>query len=125
MLKDKDAVATVAVKDLRTAARFYGETLGLPRGRSDDEEVITFQCGKTLLFVYRSQFAGTNEATSVSFMVGDEIEEIVRTLKARGVTFEHYDLPGMKREGDLHFGGKMKAAWLKDPEGNILALLSG
>ena len=49
----------------------------------------------------------------------------MQALKAKGVTFEHYDMPGMTREGDVHVGGKMKAAWFKDPDGNIHALVSG
>ena len=43
-------------------------------------------------------------------------------LKAKGVKFEHYDLPGMKREGDVHVGGDMKVAWFKDPDGNTLSV---
>lgn len=39
--------------------------------------------------------------------------------------FEHYDMPGMKREGDVHFAGDMRAAWFKDPDGNILSIVSG
>ena len=53
------------------------------------------------------------------------IETEVEALKARGVTFEHYDLPELTREGDLYVGGDMKVAWFKDPDGNILSLVSG
>jgi hypothetical protein len=49
----------------------------------------------------------------------------VRDLKAKGITFEHYDMPDMKREGDVHIGGDMKVAWVKDPDGNILNIVSG
>ena len=44
---------------------------------------------------------------------------------AKGITFEHYDMPGMKREGDIHVDGDMKVAWFKDPDGNILNVVSG
>lgn len=125
MLKDKDAIATIAVKDLQTAGKFYEEILGLKKVDKQGEEAITFQSGNSKLFVYRSQFAGTNHATAVTWPVGEEIEEIVRTLKAKGVTFEHYDMPGMARKGDIHGEGNMRAAWLKDPDGNILGLVSG
>jgi len=57
--------------------------------------------------------------------VGDELEEVVKTLKAKGVVFEHYDLPGLTRQGDVHFVGTFKAAWFKDPDGNILHVNSG
>jgi hypothetical protein len=42
------------------------------------------------------------------------------TLKEAGVAFEHYDTPGLKREGDIHVAGELKAVWFKDPDGNIL-----
>jgi catechol 2,3-dioxygenase-like lactoylglutathione lyase family enzyme len=122
MLGKNDAEATVAVKDLQAARRFYAETLGLEQVHAEGEEALVYRAGKTTLLVYRSRFAGTNQATSVTWSVGDELESIVRALKDRGVKFEHYDMPGMKREGDLHIGGPMKAAWFKDPDGNIHAL---
>ena len=53
------------------------------------------------------------------------IDNIVRELKARGVQFEHYDFPGMKREGDVHVAGKIRNAWFKDPDGNILSVVNG
>jgi hypothetical protein len=41
------------------------------------------------------------------------------------VTFEHYDMPGVTREGDVHAAGNRKIAWFKDPDGNILCIVSG
>jgi catechol 2,3-dioxygenase-like lactoylglutathione lyase family enzyme len=122
MLSDKDAVATVAVKNLESAKRFYENTLGLTKEMENDE-VVAYRTGRSKLFVYRSQFAGTNKATGVTWVV-DEIDDLVRTLKDRGVTFEHYDLPNMTRQGDLHVAGTMKAAWFKDPDGNIFSLVT-
>jgi hypothetical protein len=57
-------------------------------------------------------------------MVGEDIADIVRGLKGKGVSFEHYDMPGINREGDLHIVGDMKVAWFKDPDGNILNIAS-
>jgi hypothetical protein len=74
--------------------------------------------------VYESEFAGTNKATSATWGVGDELETIVQTLKKAGVKFEHYDLPGLRREGDIHVAGEFRAAWFKDPDGNILHINS-
>ena len=122
MLSDKDAVATVAVKNLESAKKFYEQTLGLPK-LMENEEVLTFKSGGSTLFVYRSQYAGTNKSTAVTW-VTDEVEEIVKTLKSRGVSFEHYDLPNMSRQGDLHVAGTMKVAWFKDPDGNIFSLVT-
>jgi catechol 2,3-dioxygenase-like lactoylglutathione lyase family enzyme len=122
MLSDNEATATVAVKNLATAKKFYEDTLGLT-AVSENEEVLTFATGESTLFVYRSQYAGTNKATGVTFVVED-VDELVRTLKGRGVTFEHYDLPEMTRHGDVHVNGPIKAAWFKDPDGNIFSLVT-
>ena len=122
MLSDTDAIATVAVKNLETAKKFYEGTLGLTKVM-ENEEVVAFKTGKSTLFVYRSQYAGTNKATAVTF-VAEEVDDLVRTLKGRGVTFEHYDLPNMTRQGDLHVAGSMKTAWFKDPDGNIFSLVT-
>jgi len=59
---------------------------------------------------------------SITWVVGDDLEGVVRSLKAKDLKFEHYDLPGMTREGDVHVGGDMKVAWFKDPDGNILSI---
>jgi catechol 2,3-dioxygenase-like lactoylglutathione lyase family enzyme len=125
MLGKQNAVAMIAVKDLSAARSFYEGTLGLEPVRTEGDEVIVFRSGTTEVNVYRSDFAGTNKATALAWPVGDKIEGLVRQLKAKGARFEHYDMPGMKREGDLHIGGDMKVAWFKDPDGNILSLVSG
>ena len=122
MLTDRDAVATVAVKNLETAKRFYETTLGLTK-EMENEEVIAFKTGRSRLFVYRSQYAGTNKATAATW-VAEEVDDLVRTLKSRGVNFEHYDLPNMTRQGDIHVAGTMRAAWFKDPDGNIFSLVT-
>lgn len=125
MLADKDAIAMIAVKDLAAAARFYGNVLGLEKLESPEEQVLIFRSGTSRLNVYRSEFAGTNKATSVMWNVGDELESIAAELKAKGVEFEHYRMPGMTLEGDIHSGGHMKVAWFKDADGNILSIVSG
>jgi catechol 2,3-dioxygenase-like lactoylglutathione lyase family enzyme len=123
MLGDKQAVATVAVKDMEAARKFYEETLGLTKV-GDDPGGVRYKSGNSMVFVYESEFAGTNKATAVSWGVGDGIEAIVEGLKAKGVVFEQYDLPGATREGDLHVMGDLKAAWFKDPSGNILNIVN-
>lgn len=125
MLNGKDAVAMIAVKDVQAAARFYEGVLGLTRLSTEGEEVITYRSGNSALNVYHSQFAGTNKATSVVWNVGNDIEAVVAALKSKGAVFEHYDMPGLTLKGDVHVGGDMKVAWFKDPDGNILSIVSG
>jgi catechol 2,3-dioxygenase-like lactoylglutathione lyase family enzyme len=124
MLKNANVVATVAVKDLAAARPFYEGKLGLEVTDSGDPGVLGLRSGNSMLMVYESQYAGTNKATAATWTVGKEIEGLVRDLKAKGVSFEHYDLPGTALQGDLHVSGDMKAAWFKDPDGNILCLAS-
>ena len=121
MLRDTDAVATIAVKDLGKAARFYEETLGLSRADGEDAEALVFESGDTTINVYQSSFAGTNKATALTWVV-DDVEDVVDSLKAKGVKFEHYDLPDTTREGDIHVSGDIRVAWFKDPDGNILSV---
>ena len=120
MLADKAAMATIAVKDLNAAKKFYGKVLGLKAKQDMDGEAAIYGSGNSTMLIYKSEFAGTNKATSATWDVGDEFESIVRNLKNESVVFEHYDMPGMSRQGDVHVMGGFKAAWFKDPDGNIL-----
>ena len=124
MLNQNEAMATIAVKKIDNAKNFYEGVLGLkPLGGDDHEGVVAYNSGGSKLFVYESQYAGTNKATAATWVV-DDVDGTVKTLKGRGVDFEHYDFPETKLEGDVHVSGKMRAAWFKDPDGNILAIVN-
>jgi len=125
MLKDRDILATIAVKDLAAARKLYEKTLGLEVVATIDDKVVNYRAGGCKLMVYKSQYAGTNKATAATWIVGDEIDEIVKALRGKGVAFEHYDLHGMKREGEVHVMVEMRNAWFKDPDGNILSIVNG
>jgi len=123
MLEQKDVFADIAVKNLNAARKFYEDTLGL-EPNTESEESISYRSGSSMVNVYHSEYAGTNQATAVTWTVGDDFEKIVKELKSKGVKFEHYDMPGMKREGDVHISGDTKIAWFKDPDGNILSIMN-
>lgn len=121
-----DAIANLAVNNLDTARKFYEETLGLTPVANQGNELVTFRGGGSLLNVYRSDYAGTNQATAVTWAVGDRLDDLVQQLKAKGVAFEHYhDMPDTTLEGDVHVAGDLRAAWFKDPDGDILNLVNG
>lgn len=120
MLGEFNVFATVAVSDINKAKEFYGDTLGLQQ-TDENPGGVTYQSGTGKIFVYQSPTAGKNEATSAAWDV-DDIESVAEALKAKGVSFEQYDFPGGTREGDIHIMGNMKAAWFKDPDGNILSI---
>jgi catechol 2,3-dioxygenase-like lactoylglutathione lyase family enzyme len=123
MLGGTNAIATLAVKDLTRAREFYEGVLGLRVKDAQGAEAITFESGVSSVIVYRSDYAGTNKATAINWMLGDDIEKVVATLREKGVKFEHYDMPGLTKKGDTHVFGAFKTAWFKDPDGNILALM--
>ena len=124
MLGDSNVIATIAVKDIARARKFYGDTLGLKPLDSPQREVLNYKAGKSKILVYKSMFAGTNRATAATWEL-DDVEAVVHALREKGVNFEHYNLPGMTLKGDVHVSGSLKAAWFKDPDGNILALVGG
>ena len=123
MLKDTDIAATIAVRDLAKARKFYEGTLGLEPASTEGDEAVNYRSGNARVLVYRSEFAGTNRATAATWTVGDDLDEIVGVLGKKGVSFEHYTFPGVTLEGDVHVMGDLRNAWFKDPEGNILALV--
>jgi catechol 2,3-dioxygenase-like lactoylglutathione lyase family enzyme len=124
MLGDREATATVAVKDIGVAKRFYEATLGLKQLHAEGTEAVLYASGASKLLVYRSQYAGTNKATAVTWLVGDDVDRLAKALRAKGVVFEHYDMPNTKREGDVHVAGGLRNAWFKDPDGNIHSIVN-
>jgi catechol 2,3-dioxygenase-like lactoylglutathione lyase family enzyme len=121
MLEQVDVQPMLPVKDMNAAQRFYEQVLGLHRVGGDPKTALVYRSGHTTLCVYRSEFAGTNQGTAALWEV-DDVDRIVKELKDKGVTFEHYDLPGLTREGDVHRAGGFAVAWWKDPAGNILSV---
>lgn len=122
MLSQYKVFANIGVKNLGAAKEFYGDKLGLSQIDGNDAGGITYKCGgDTVLFVYETEYGGTNKATTATWEVSD-IESVVDDLKSKGVTFENYDMPNVTKNGDIHIFGTMMAAWFKDPDGNILCV---
>jgi catechol 2,3-dioxygenase-like lactoylglutathione lyase family enzyme len=127
MLKNAHITAIVPVSDVEAATRFYGETLGLELvERRDDlpeNREVEFRAGDGTLLAYESKGAGQSSHTVAGFRV-DELDKVVGELRRRGVAFEEYDLPGLKTEDGIAEVGGVRAAWCKDPDGNIIAIES-
>jgi predicted enzyme related to lactoylglutathione lyase len=127
MLAHAQVVAIVPVSDVEAAIRFYGDMLGLAlkERRSDlpENREAEFEVGGGTLLAYESVGAGKSRHTVAGFRV-DDIDETVSTLRDRGVAFEDYDLPDLKTENGIAAVGDVRAAWCKDPDGNILAIES-
>ena len=81
MLSHVDAIATVATRDLARAREFYTNVLGLEEedAGADCPGVLTYRSGNSRIFVYQSEYAGTNQATALNWDVGVEIRPVVGT----------------------------------------------
>ncbi len=124
MLADSQIYAVVPAMDLARAKQFYSEKLGLEPEKEDGQELV-YQCGNgSRLQVYKSGFAGTAQNTAMGWDV-DDVDKTVADLRAKGVVFEEYDMPGLKTVNGIASMGDMKAAWFKDSEGNILCVSHG
>jgi len=121
MLLNAPMYSYIPAKDVARARKFYEEKLGFKPKRETAGGVV-YEFGKgTACFLYPTPNAGTSQASQAFWQVED-IEREVADLKARGVKFEMYDMPGTDKDGILTAGGA-KAAWFKDTEGNIMALV--
>ncbi|MGH2545302.1 MAG: VOC family protein [Actinomycetota bacterium] len=112
--------ATIPAKDLDGTRKFYEGVLGL-EVVMENPAGITYRSGESVVSLYPTEFAGTAQHTLGGFMV-DDIDAAVADLRARGVTFEEYDMPGLKTENGIAELGGERGAWFKDPEGNILSV---
>jgi predicted enzyme related to lactoylglutathione lyase len=120
MLKNAPIRAYIPVTDLSRARKFYEGIVGLVPKEEYAGGVI-YECGGSEAFMYPTSNAGTSKASQAFWSVGD-VEAEVADLKARGVTFEEYDVPGVIMKNSIATGGGAKTAWFKDTEGNILAV---
>jgi predicted enzyme related to lactoylglutathione lyase len=122
MLQKSPLYAYIPVKDVARARKFYEEQLGF-KPKQEIEGGVVYEFGKgTAGFLYPTENAGTSRASQAFWQV-DDIEREVAELKRRGVQFEDYDMPDMEKRGDIFSAGSSKAAWFKDTEGNILAVI--
>ena len=120
MLSTAPIRAYIPAGNISRARKFYEGTLGLTPKEEFAHGVI-YECGGAEVFLYPTSNAGTSKASQAFWQVED-VEADVAELKARGVTFEEYDMPGVTMENSIATGGGAKTAWFKDTEGNILAV---
>ena len=121
MLTTSKAVAMLPVIDLDRARRFYEETLGLPTPKVRPSGEARYDGGGSCFALYPRSTPTRADHTALSFEVAD-IDGEMKALKARGVRFEEYDLPGLKTLNGVCVLGAERAAWFRDPDGNILCI---
>jgi predicted enzyme related to lactoylglutathione lyase len=120
MLRNAPIRAYIPVSNVSRARKFYEDIVGL-KPREEYAGGVTYECGGTEVFMYPTPNAGTSKASQAFWQV-DDVEAEVADLKARGVKFEEYDMPGITMKNSIATGGGAKTAWFKDTEGNILAV---
>ncbi len=124
MLQKSPMYAYIPAKDVARARRFYEHKLGF-KPREEFAGGVVYEFGEnTSCFLYPTPHAGTSHASQAFWQVSD-VEKEVAELKERGVEFEDYDMPGEKSPSGVLDEGATKAAWFKDTEGNIMAIIQG
>ncbi|HYZ84993.1 MAG TPA: VOC family protein [Bryobacteraceae bacterium] len=129
MLEHSDVAARLPAQDLQRAKAFYSDKLGL-KPREERPGGLRYRCGDGWFSLFESAGAPSGTHTQLGWEV-DDIEATVAELRARGVVFEEYDLPGLKTVGGIaqvkgnypsRGGIGEKAAWFRDSEGNLLGI---
>jgi predicted enzyme related to lactoylglutathione lyase len=123
MLQDAPMYAYIPARDLARARAFYEGKLGL-RARVEHNGGVVYEFGKgTAAFLYQTPNAGTSKASQAFWSVAD-VDAVIVALKAKGVVFEEYpDMPGERSKEGAVIAGGAKAAWFRDSEGNIMAVI--
>ncbi|MGW4383831.1 VOC family protein [Kitasatospora sp. NPDC004531] len=120
MLGDAPLCAVIPVTDLGQAKRYYRDTLGLELVEENAEEAV-FRTGGGEFSMYQTSYGGQAEHTLASWKVADLDAEMAE-LRRRGVVFEEYDFPGLTTVNGVAENDGMRAAWFKDPDGNVLCV---
>jgi catechol 2,3-dioxygenase-like lactoylglutathione lyase family enzyme len=121
MLTGSRIVSILPVVDVERARRFYEAQLGLPPGERRPDGSVEYRVDGATLSLSPRKEPSHNPYTTVGFEVQDVARE-VKELESRGVRFEDYDLPDLKTVAHICVLGSEKAAWFKDPDGNILCI---
>lgn len=119
---DSPVYAYIPAANLDRARQFYEQKLGFKAAREIAGGVAYEFANGTACFMYPTPNAGTSRASQAFWQVED-VEKEVADLKARGVKFEEYDMPGLKTTNSIATAGGAKSAWFKDSEGNIMAII--
>lgn len=127
-LSNAHTVAKLPAQDLERARAFYREKLGL---EPVEERVggLRYVCGETEFHLFSSAGAPSGESTQMAFEV-ENLEATLADLRARGVTFERYDMPGFEMQGDTiaapdnypSKGTGELGTYFYDSEGNLIGI---
>lgn len=124
MLKIKSAAAAIPAQDIKRARQFYEQKLGLTPAEEQPDGGATYRFGETGFSLFQSMGKPSGEHTQMGLEVED-VASAVLELQGKGVKFEEYDYPNFKsHNGIVDTPDGARAAWLKDTEGNLIAITS-
>ncbi len=114
--------------DLARARAFYRDKLGL-EPTEERPGGLLYRCGDTHFALFQSAGRASGTHTQMGWKV-DDLDATIAYLRARGVTFLEYDLPGLKtRDGVATVEGNYpsvgtgeRGVWFQDSEGNLLGI---
>jgi catechol 2,3-dioxygenase-like lactoylglutathione lyase family enzyme len=121
MLTGFPLIPVIPASDIDRAKRFYRDTLGFELTHDEGEDV-RFESGGQVFTLYATPSGGQAAHTLAAWQVDDLAAEMAE-LRGRGVRFEEYDLPGLQTVEGVAATGGVRAAWFKDSEGNVLAVV--
>lgn len=123
MLQKFPMYAYIPANDVVRARKFYEDKLGFEAGEELENGVVYHFSDHTGCFLYDAKPSAGTSTASQAFWTVDDLEKEMAELRAKGVKFEEYDEPGVKTVNGIATGGGAKAAWFKDSEGNIMAVV--
>lgn len=122
MFENLMATAVLPAKDIDRARRWWHDVLGRdPVHVEESAGNLFYDVGGTAVLVYRTDFAGTAQNTSLS-LASEDLDGDMTALRAAGVTFHEYDFPGLKTVDGVADLGGVRGAWFSDSEENIIAI---
>ena len=122
MLEDRRCGAMLPAKDVERAKSWYADKLDMKPSFENEGGAEYKTAEGTEFWIYPSEFAGSNKATAMGFMT-KSLEKDMDAMRSRGITFEDYNIPGIKTEnGIAEFAPGERGCWFKDSEGNIIAM---
>ena len=121
MLDGASVHTTLPAQDMERAGKFYEEKVGATRGKTMSGGAF-FRIGTTEFTLYPTPNTQRGGHTQMGIRVPD-VRAAVDELRARGVVFEEYDLPGLKTEDGIADMGDVRGGWFKDTEGNTIGVI--
>lgn len=121
MLNNSPVFPSIRVSDIKKARKFYEEKLGLVVIYEESGELLLEAGKKSRIYLYEGEKSKATHTLAVFYV--DDIYKVIDELNLKGVKFEQYDFGKIKTDkAGIAKIGKKKGAWIKDPDGNILAL---